>query len=484
MLGRVEKRRERSAMSDISFFAQVCHNFEKAAVFTSHDATLLAQIKACSSVYRMSFPLRRDNGTIEVIEGYRAEHSRHKLPTKGGFRYSLGVTEDEVMALAALMTYKCAIVNVPFGGAKGGVRINRRDYSDGELERITRRYTHELAEKNFIGPGVDVPAPDFGTGEKEMAWVADTFQALAPAPDKLNALGCVTGKPVAQGGVRGRTEATGRGVYFGIREACAIDEDMKALGLPVGIAGKRVIVQGFGNVGYHAAKYLQEDGAVIVGVAEWDGAIHGPDGLDVESLKAYHLDHGTLKGFPGSKTMPVPLEALELDCDILLPAALENQVTDENVDRIQAKIIAEAANGPLTARASEILAERGVLIIPDTFLNAGGVVVSYFEWVKNLAHVRFGRLQKRWESRAYSHLLNRVEEMTGQEFPEQVRSDFQLGPEEVDLVNSGLEETMSTAYREIRQCKERLGAPDLRTAAFVVAIDKIVASYLDLGIFP
>ena len=471
-------------MSEISFFAQVCHNFEKAAAFTSHDETLLMQIKACSSVYRMSFPLRRDNGDIEVIEGYRAEHSRHKLPTKGGFRYSLGVTEDEVMALAALMTYKCAIVNVPFGGAKGGVRINRREYSDGELERITRRYTHELAEKNFIGPGVDVPAPDFGTGEKEMAWVADTFQALAPAPSKLNALACVTGKPVAQGGVRGRTEATGRGVYFGIREACAIDEDMKALGLKTGISGKRVIVQGFGNVGYHAAKYLQEDGAVIVAVAEWDGAIHSPDGVDVEALKAYHLEHRTLKGFPGSKTLPVPHEALELECDILVPAALENQITEENVGRIQAKIIAEAANGPLTARASEILAEGGVLIIPDTFLNAGGVVVSYFEWVKNLAHVRFGRLQKRWESRAYSHLLNRVEEMTGQRFPEQVRSDFQLGPEEIDLVSSGLEETMSTAYREIHQCKERLGTPDLRTAAFVVAIDKIVASYLDLGIFP
>lgn len=469
-------------MSEISFFAQVCHNFEKAAAFTSHDETLLSQIEACSSVYRMSFPLRRDNGTIEVIDAYRAEHSRHKLPTKGGFRYSLGVTEDEVMALAALMTYKCAIVNVPFGGAKGGVRINRRDYSDAELERITRRYTHELAEKNFIGPGVDVPAPDFGTGEREMAWVADTYQALAK--DKLNALGCVTGKPVAQGGVRGRTEATGRGVYFGTREACLVDEDMQALGLDTGIDGKRVIVQGFGNVGYHAAKYLQRDGAVVIAVAEWDGAVHAADGLDIEQLKAYHLEHRTLKGFPGSKTLPDPMEALGLECDILVPAALENQVTGENVGNIKAKIIAEAANGPLTARASEILAERGVLIIPDTFLNAGGVVVSYFEWVKNLAHVRFGRLQKRWESQAYSSLLGRVEEMTGQTFPERVRQDFQQGPEEVDLVNSGLEETMSAAYREIRECKVRLGTPDLRTAAFVVAIDKIVASYLDLGIFP
>ncbi|MEM6794786.1 MAG: Glu/Leu/Phe/Val dehydrogenase [Acidobacteriota bacterium] len=472
-------------MSQISFFEQVNQNFDKAVAFTDHDEHLLGQIRACGSVYRMSFPLRRDDGTIEVIEAYRAQHSRHKLPTKGGFRYSLGVCEDEVMALAALMTYKCAIVNVPFGGAKGGVKINRRDYSDGELERITRRYTHELAEKNFIGPGVDVPAPDFGTGEREMAWMADTFQALAP--NKLDAIACVTGKPVAQGGVRGRKEATGRGVYFGIREACDHPEDMAALGLATGIEGKRAVVQGLGNVGYHAAKYLQEDGAHVVAVAEWNGAIRcaeGSDGLDVEELKRFHREEGTLIGFPGSVALESSPAALELECDILVPAALENQITLENVDRVRAKIIAEAANGPLTADASDRLTERGVLIIPDAFLNAGGVIVSYFEWVKDLAHLRFGRLRKRWEGQAYRNLLSTMESMTGQRFPEEVKTTFLRGPEEVDLVNSGLEETMSAAYREVREKKLQLGMPDLRAASFVVAVDKIVTSYHDLGIFP
>ncbi len=469
-------------MSDISFFDQVNQSFDRAMAFTKHEPALLHQIRACSSVYRMTFPIRRDDGSIQVIEAFRAEHSRHKLPTKGGFRYDLGVTEDEVMALAALMTYKCAIVNVPFGGAKGGVKINRREYSDSELERITRRYTHELAEKNFIGPGVDVPAPDFGTGEREMAWVADTFQALAK--DKLDSLGCVTGKPVAQGGVRGRAEATGRGVYFGIREACNVPEDMRALGLPQGITGKRVVVQGLGNVGYHAARFLQEDGAVVVGVAEWNSAVHAPDGLDVVALKTYQNEHGTLEGFPGTRALDDTRDALELECDILLPAALENQVHDGNRDRIHAKIIAEAANGPLTADASEALTSQGVLILPDTYLNAGGVVVSYFEWVKNLAHVRFGRLQKRWESQANYGLLSTVQEMTGQTFPAEVKKAFLRGPDEIDLVNSGLEETMSTAYHELRKKKNQHGMPDLRSAAFAVAVDKIVASYLDLGIFP
>ncbi|MCG8456594.1 MAG: Glu/Leu/Phe/Val dehydrogenase, partial [Holophagales bacterium] len=278
-------------MSGISFFQQVNRNFDRALAFTGHDPTLLDQIKACSSVYRMNFPLQRDDGKIEVIEAFRAEHSRHKLPTKGGFRYSPDVSEDEVMALAALMTYKCALVNVPFGGAKGGVKINRRDYSERELERITRRYTHELAEKRFIGPGVDVPAPDYGTSEKEMAWVADTYQALAG--DKLDALGCVTGKPVAQGGVQGRTAATGRGVYFGIREACDVAEDMRPLDLGTGLAGKRVVVQGLGNVGFHAAKFLaSEDGAIVTGIIERDGALVHPNGLDVEAVHQWVARHG------------------------------------------------------------------------------------------------------------------------------------------------------------------------------------------------
>ncbi|MEM8964494.1 MAG: Glu/Leu/Phe/Val dehydrogenase [Acidobacteriota bacterium] len=468
---------------EISFFEQVNRSFDRAADLTDYDPVLLSLIRRCNAVYYISFPLKRDDGSIEVVEAWRAEHSHHKLPTKGGFRYSLGVSEDEVMALAALMTYKCAIVNVPFGGGKGGVKIRRRNYSDDEIERITRRYTYELQKKNFIGPGVDVPAPDYGTTSREMAIMCDTYTALTP--DKLDAHACVTGKPVAQGGVRGRTEATGRGVFHGISEACAIEGDMRALGLQPGVGGKTVVIQGFGNVGYHAALYLHEAGAKVIAIAEYDGAIHDENGLDPVAVQAHRNDHGTILGIPGSTTLDNSLDALELECDILVPAALENQIGADNVDRIRAKIIAEAANGPVTADASEQLAERGVMVIPDSYLNAGGVVVSYFEWVKNLAHVRYGRLQKRWQGQAYRDLLSEVQKATGHEFPPDVMRTFLNGPDEQDLVFSGLEETMVAAYQEIRERKARLAdACDLRTAAFVVAIDKIVASYSDLGIFP
>lgn len=469
----------------LSFSQQVKMNFDRAAALTPHDPALLAQVKRCNSVYAMSFPLRRDDDSIEVIHAWRAEHSQHKLPTKGGVRYSSAVNEDEVKALAALMTYKCAIVNVPFGGAKGGVKISRRDYSDGELERITRRFAYELTQKNFIGPGVDVPAPDYGTGAREMAWMCDTYTALSSS--KLDALACVTGKPLAQGGVRGRTEATGRGVFLGIQEACASEPDMAALGLDAGIGGKRVVIQGFGNVGYHTALYMAEAGAKIVAVAEYDGVVIDSRGLDVEKLRAHRQDgNGSVKTFPDAESsLDDPGACFGLNCDVLVPAALENQITEANVDQVRAKIIAEAANGPVTSAASQRLAERGVMIIPDTYLNAGGVVVSYFEWVKNLAHVRHGRLQRRWQSYAYRDLLGKMERMTNQTFPNDVKRNFIDGPGEVDLVNSGLEETMSTAYQEIREIRRQNDDRiDLRTAAFILAIDKIMASYLDLGIFP
>ncbi len=467
----------------ISFSDQVNRNFERAAALTTHDRALLDSIKTCNSVYHMSFPFRRDDGSIEVIHAWRAEHSQHKLPTKGGFRYSELVNEDEVMALAALMTYKCAIVNVPFGGAKGGVKIDRRNYSSAELERITRRYTYELTRKNFIGPGVDVPAPDYGTGPREMAWVKDTYEALAQ--DTLDAQACVTGKPVPQGGVRGREEATGLGVYFGIREACNVADDMRQLGLDVGVEGKRVVVQGLGNVGFHAAKYLWEAGAKVVAIAEYDGAIFNASGFDIDKLQAHRKESGTILRFPGAETLSSSADALELECDILIPAALENVIHDSNVGRIRARIVAEAANGPVTSVASERLAAKGVMILPDTYLNAGGVVVSYFEWVKNLSHVRFGRLEKRWQSQAYRGLFGAVEKMAGGTLPREVSAKFLKGPDEIDLVRSGLEETMASAYHEIRDIKMRQARQaDLRAAAFVNAIDKIVISYQDLGIFP
>jgi len=469
---------------EVSFLSQVHRSFARAAAFTDHDPNLLEQIKTCNSVYYFTFPLIRDDGSLETIEAWRAEHSHHKLPTKGGIRYSTHVNEDEVIALASLMTFKCAIVDVPFGGAKGGIKIDPRAHSAQELERITRRYTFELKKKNFIGPGVDVPAPDYGTGAREMSWIVDTYNSLTAG--ELNSLACVTGKPVAQGGIRGRTEATGRGVFYGVRGACDIAADMRALGLEPGLAGKRFIVQGLGNVGYHAAKYMEEGGAILVGVAEYEGAIHDPKGMEVDRVFAHRRDNGSLLDFPGATNIEPSAAALELECDILIPAALENQITAENAPRLQAKILAEAANGPTTFDADQILSEQGVLVIPDTFMNAGGVTVSYFEWVKNLSHVRFGRLERRFDEQVRRGFVDAMQERTGRQlFSKEELSVMARGADERDLVNSGLEETMITAYSQIREVQKRLGGKaDLRTAAFVNAIDKIAHCYQNLGIFP
>ena len=465
------------------FFEQVNLNFDRAARLTPHHPGLLEQIKICNSVYHMTFPLERDDGTIETIHAWRAEHSHHKLPTKGGIRYSMLVNEDEVMALAALMTYKCAIVDVPFGGAKGGIKIAKWKYSTEELERITRRYTYEMVMKNFIGPGVDVPAPDYGTGGREMAWMFGTYNALAP--EKLEVMACVTGKPISQGGIRGRKEATGRGVYFGIREACGFAEDMEPLGLPTGLEGKSVVIQGLGNVGYHVAKFLQESGAVICGLAEYEGAIYNPKGLELERVMEHRRESGSILGFPGGADIEPSSKALELPCDILVPAALENQITHENAPRVQAKIIGEAANGPTTPAAHDILNEKGAMIIPDSFLNAGGVTVSYFEWLKNLSHVRFGRLEKRFEESSNQNMLSAIERITGKAFPENEATRLSRGAGELDLVNSGLEDTMIDAYHEIREIYKQHGNDvDLRVASFISAINKVARSYLELGIFP
>ena len=468
----------------IGFLEQVNRNFDKAASLTDHPPGILDQIKQVNNVIQLSFPLRRDDGSVEVIRAWRAEHSQHKLPTKGGIRYSENVDEDEVMALAALMTYKCAIVNVPFGGAKGGVKIDARAYSEAELERITRRFTFEMVKKNFIGPSLDVPAPDFGTGPREMAWIADTYCTLAP--HEIDALGCVTAKPVAGGGIQGRAEATGRGVFYGIREVCGIAEDMRALGLSPLIDGKRVVVQGLGNVGYHAAKFLQEDGgAVIVGISEYEGAISKPDGIVIEDLMAHRRETGSILGFPGAENIEQREQGLELECDILVPAALENAITMENAPSIKAKIIAEAANGPISSDASSYLYDRGTLVLPDAYINAGGVTVSYFEWLKNLSHVRFGRMEKRFEERSAREMLLAMEKTTGHTLSHEESSNLARGPEEIDLVNSGLEETMIQAYHEIREIKKRHdGQMDLRMASMLAAIDKIALAYADRGIFP
>ena len=465
-----------------SMFDFVNEYFDHASRFTKHPAGLLDQIKRVNTVVKFEFPIRRDDGSIEVVRAWRAEHSHHKMPVKGGIRYAAHVDEEEVKALAALMTYKCAIVDVPFGGAKGAVQIDPKKYSPAMLERITRRYTHELVKKNFIGPGVDVPAPDYGTGEREMAWIVDTYMALHPG--QLDALACVTGKPITQGGVRGRREATGRGLFFAIREACSHEDDMQALGLTKGLEGKRVVVQGLGNVGYHAALFCQQGGAIIVAIAEYDGAIVSEQGLDVEKVAAHRNETGSILKYAGARQIETAA-ALELDCDILIPAALENVITADNAPRIKAKIVLEGANGPTTPDAEKNLSSRGVMVIPDIYANAGGVTVSYFEWLKNLSHVRYGRMERRLEESSERAFLRAVETATGHRFSADETAALARGAEEQDIVNSGLEDTMIGAYNEIRAIRKREPKiTDLRTAAFVNAIDKIARSYVELGVFP
>lgn len=471
-----------NVLANYSFFQGVERNFDKAAKFTRFETGILEQIKACNSILQVRFPVRIGEN-IEVIEAYRVQHSHHKLPCKGGIRFSMDVNQDEVMALAALMTYKCAIVNVPFGGGKGGIKIDSKKYTPFELEKITRRYTSELAKKNFIGPGIDVPAPDYGTGAREMSWIVDTYASLYPG--ELNSQACVTGKPIAQGGVRGRTEATGLGVYYGVREACNNAEDMKEFGLEPGIKGKKVVVQGLGNVGYHAAKYFQEGGAIIIGLAEYEGAIYNKEGLDLEAVMAHRNETKSILNFPGATNIEDSSKALELECDILIPAALEAVIHGGNADNIKAKIIGEAANGPLTPDADVILNKKGILVIPDMYLNAGGVTVSYFEWLKNLSHVRYGRLEKRFNENMYAEIINIMETMTGKSISAIERKILLHGPDEVDLVYSGLEDTMIGSYNEIRDIwKGQEGVEDMRTAAFICAINKVGVAYEELGIFP
>lgn len=466
-----------------SFFQSVEKAFDKAAKFTKWEPGLLEQIKACNSVLRVRFPVKRDNGKIEVVEAYRVQHSHHKTPCKGGIRFSDEVNQDEVMALAALMTYKCAIVHVPFGGAKGGIKINPRNYSAYELEKITRRYTAELVKKNFIGPGTDVPAPDYGTGEREMSWIVDTYASLRP--DDIDAQGCVTGKPVTQGGVKGRKEATGLGVYFGVREVCNIKSLMDKVGLSVGVEGKTVVVQGLGNVGYHSAKYFRLGGAKVVALAEYEGAIYNPEGLNEEEVFQHRKATGSILNFPGATNIANSKDALELECDILIPAALENVINGQNADRIKAKIVGEAANGPCTPEADEIFNKKGILCIPDMYLNAGGVTVSYFEWLKNLSHVRYGRMEKRFQENQSANTLKALEQLTGKPVEGELRDKIMHGPNEIALVHSGLEETMINATHDVLNTwQSNPDIPDMRTAAYIASINKVATVYSELGIFP
>jgi len=465
-----------------NFFDDVNQYFDAACRHTEVSTDILGQIRACNGVYRLRFPVRRDDGTIVVIEGYRAEHSHHRLPTKGGIRYSLDVSQSEVMALSALMTYKCAVVDVPFGGAKGGVCVDPRNESASFLERVTRRYTSELIRKRFIGPDVDVPAPDVGTGEREMGWIYDTYKILGP--DTLNALACVTGKATNVHGVSGRREATGLGAVIALEHFLSEEEDVKPLGLETGLAGKRIIVPGLGKVGLHAALSAIERDAVIVGVSVSDGALYDEGGLDVEAVLLHRAETGSLRGFPDARYLANPDAILEEPCDVLIPSALEHQITAENAPKLQAKVIVEAANGPVDPQADAILREAGTVVLPDIYANAGGVVVSYFEWIKNLSHVSFERMTRRYQQISNNRILDAISRLTGKSVPPEDAALLLQAPNEIDFVRTALENTMAISYEKIREPWKRRSLPDLRTAAYLSAIESVANSYTLDGIFP
>ena len=458
--------------------------FDHAVSFMSLSPGLIEKIKVVNSTYIVRFGVKL-RGDIHTFTGYRSVHSEHAEPVKGGIRFAMSVDQDEVEALAALMTYKCALVEVPFGGSKGGLRINPREWEPDELERITRRFAYELIKRDLIHPSQNVPAPDMGTGEREMAWIADQYHRMATTD--INARACVTGKPLPSGGIRGRTEATGRGVQYALQEFFRHDEDKKAAGLTGDLDGKRIIVQGLGNVGYHAAKFLsEEDGAKIITVIEYNGSLVNEAGIDIEAAKDWMVRHGSFRNFPGGTFVEDDDKLIEGECDILIPAAMEGVINLSNADRVKAKLIIEAANGPITAGADAVLRGRGAVIIPDLYANAGGVTVSYFEWVKNLSHIRFGRMQRREEEAHHRMLIDELERSAGVKFTEKFKQRYILGADELTLVRSGLEDTMRGAYGSMRELwHDKRGKHDefdLRTAGYMLAIEKVAASYAALGL--
>ncbi|MGY9048970.1 glutamate dehydrogenase [Puniceibacterium antarcticum] len=469
-----------------SFRESVDLMFNRAVALMDLSPGLEEKIRVCNATYTVRFGVRLRGG-IQTFTGYRSVHSEHMEPVKGGIRYAPNVHQDEVEALAALMTYKCALVEAPFGGSKGGLRINPRDYDEHELELITRRFTYELVKRDLIHPSQNVPAPDMGTGEREMAWIADQYRRMNTTD--INAAACVTGKPINAGGIQGRTEATGRGVQYALHEFFRHPEDIAKAGLSGKLDGKRVIVQGLGNVGYHAAKFLsEEDGCRITAVIERDGAVTDPNGIDVEDLHQWIATNGGITGYPHGSVTPNGNAVLEEPCDILIPAALEGVINLGNAHKIQAPLIVEAANGPITAGADDILREKGTIIIPDMYANAGGVTVSYFEWVKNLSHIRFGRMQRRQEESRHQLVvdeLERISESLGKTWTlsPDFKQKYLRGAGELELVRSGLDDTMRIAYQSMREVWHGRGdVKDLRTAAYLVSIGKVAASYRAKGL--
>ncbi len=475
-----------STTTEPTFRESVELMYSRAVALMDLPPGLEEKIRVCNAIYTVRFGVRL-RGELHTFTGYRAVHSEHMEPVKGGIRFASNVHQDEVEALAALMTFKCALVETPFGGSKGGLCIDPREWNEHELEQITRRFAYELAKRDLIHPSQNVPAPDMGTGEREMAWIADQYARMNTTD--INSRACVTGKPINAGGIQGRTEATGRGVEYALQEFFRYPEDVARTGLDGTLKGKRVIVQGLGNVGYHAAKFLsEEDGSLITAVIERDGAIHDEDGIDIEDLYKWIADHGGVAAYPKGTYVENGSAVLEYECDILIPAALEGVINLENAKNVKAPLIIEAANGPITAGADEILRKKGVVIIPDLYANAGGVTVSYFEWVKNLSHIRFGRMEKRQEEAQHRLLIDELERLSadkglGWELSKDFKDKFMKGAGELELVRSGLDDTMRTAYQAMRAVwNSRDDVPDLRMAAYLVAIDRVASSYRAKGL--
>ncbi|KUF09251.1 Glu/Leu/Phe/Val family dehydrogenase [Pseudoponticoccus marisrubri] len=473
-------------LNEPSFRQSVDLMYNRAVALMDLPPGLEEKIRVCNATYTVRFGVRL-RGQVHTFTGYRSVHSEHMEPVKGGIRFALAVDQDEVEALAALMTYKCALVEAPFGGSKGGLCVDPRQWDEHEIEQITRRFAYELIKRDLINPSQNVPAPDMGTGEREMAWIADQYQRMNTTD--INARACVTGKPLNAGGISGRVEATGRGVQYALREFFRSAEDRAAAGLEGSLDGKRVIVQGLGNVGYHAAKFLQsEDGAIITGIIERDGALFNPAGLNVEAVREWIVKHGGVTGYPDANHFAEGASVLEEECDILIPAALEGVINLGNAHNIKARLIIEAANGPVTAGADDILRQKGTVIIPDMYANAGGVTVSYFEWVKNLSHIRFGRMQRRQEEARHQLIVDELERLDRHlgdawSMTPDFKAQYLKGADELELVRSGLDDTMRIAYQSMREVWHgRDDVTDLRTAAYIVAIDRVAKSYRAKGL--
>jgi len=443
------------------------------------DSNIAKILKTCRSVLQVKFPVKIKN-QIEIFHGWRAVHSTHRLPVKGGLRFSTNVNQEEVEALASLMTFKCAVVDVPFGGAKGGLLIDPKKYDEESLEKITKKFARELIRKGYLSPARDVPAPDMGTSQREMGWILDAYKSLRP--DDINHAACVTGKSTDHGGIKGRLEATGRGVCEALKEFFRHSNELTKHSIDGTLSDQTIIIQGFGNVGINSAKALYDNGARIIGVAEREGGIFSEDGIDIYQLEKYQSEKQTILNFPNTQNVKKSIDLLSYKCDILIPAALEGVITLNNADTIQAKIICEGANGPITYRANKKLLEKKKVIIPDIYANAGGVTVSYFEWIRNTSHIRMGRLNKRYEEDRGEAIIKAIQSISDKTIPKNLIKQLVHGANEEDIIASGLEDTMRTSFQDMLENKEKYDLDSYRMSAYAVALKKIEKSYLELGI--